>query len=121
MRIAYVCADRGVPVFGRKGCSIHVQEMIRAFRASAPPSSYSRPGRKTSPPRDWMMSRFTAFLSSITKCAPVGSRWPWPPITIFAPPWNGTARSIWFTSAIRFGVLPEWRWQEPGMCPAYWR
>src|SRR2546425_6436499 len=31
MRIAYVCADWGVPVFGRKGCSIHVQEVIRAF------------------------------------------------------------------------------------------
>jgi glycosyltransferase involved in cell wall biosynthesis len=31
MRIAYVCADPGVPVFGRKGCSVHVQEMIRAF------------------------------------------------------------------------------------------
>lgn len=31
MRIAYVCADAGVPVFGRKGCSIHVQEIIRAF------------------------------------------------------------------------------------------
>jgi glycosyltransferase involved in cell wall biosynthesis len=31
MRIAYVCADPGVPVFGRKGCSIHVQEVVRAF------------------------------------------------------------------------------------------
>lgn len=31
MRIAYVCADPGVPVFGRKGCSVHVQEMLRAF------------------------------------------------------------------------------------------
>jgi glycosyltransferase involved in cell wall biosynthesis len=31
MRIAYVCADQGVQVFGRKGCSIHVQEVIRAF------------------------------------------------------------------------------------------
>src|SRR5262249_1491927 len=31
MRIAFVCADRGVPVFGRKGCSIHVQEVIRAL------------------------------------------------------------------------------------------
>jgi glycosyltransferase involved in cell wall biosynthesis len=31
MRIAYVCADRGVPVFGRKGCSIHVQEVVRAL------------------------------------------------------------------------------------------
>ncbi|MBI3966346.1 MAG: glycosyltransferase family 4 protein [Chloroflexi bacterium] len=32
MRIAYVCADPGVPVFGTKGCSIHVQEVIRALR-----------------------------------------------------------------------------------------
>src|SRR5436309_4107411 len=31
MRIAYICADRGVPVFGRKGCSIHVQEVLRSF------------------------------------------------------------------------------------------
>ncbi len=33
MRIAYVSADLGVPVFGRKGCSIHVQEVVRALRA----------------------------------------------------------------------------------------
>lgn len=32
MRIAYVCADPGVPVFGHKGCSVHVQEVIRAFQ-----------------------------------------------------------------------------------------
>lgn len=32
MRIAYVCADPGVPVFGQKGCSVHVQEVIRALR-----------------------------------------------------------------------------------------
>jgi glycosyltransferase involved in cell wall biosynthesis len=32
MRIAYVCADPGVPVFGCKGCSVHVQEVIRALR-----------------------------------------------------------------------------------------
>lgn len=31
MRIAYVCADPGVPVFGRKGCSVHVQEIVRAL------------------------------------------------------------------------------------------
>jgi glycosyltransferase involved in cell wall biosynthesis len=30
-RIAYVCADPGVPVFGKKGCSVHVQEIVRAF------------------------------------------------------------------------------------------
>jgi glycosyltransferase involved in cell wall biosynthesis len=33
MRIAYVCTDQGIPVFGRKGCSIHVQEVIRAMLA----------------------------------------------------------------------------------------
>ncbi len=32
MNIAYLCADPGVPVFGRKGCSLHVQEMLRALR-----------------------------------------------------------------------------------------
>lgn len=31
MRIAYVSADRGIPVFGEKGASIHIQEMMRAF------------------------------------------------------------------------------------------
>lgn len=33
MRIAYVSADRGIPVFGEKGASIHIQEMMRAFAA----------------------------------------------------------------------------------------
>ncbi|MBW2292086.1 MAG: glycosyltransferase family 4 protein [Deltaproteobacteria bacterium] len=32
MRIAYVSADPGVPVFGCKGCSVHVQEVIRALQ-----------------------------------------------------------------------------------------
>jgi glycosyltransferase involved in cell wall biosynthesis len=31
IRIAYICADQGVPVFGFKGSSIHVQEIVRAF------------------------------------------------------------------------------------------
>jgi glycosyltransferase involved in cell wall biosynthesis len=29
MRVGYICADPEVPVFGRKACSIHVQEVIR--------------------------------------------------------------------------------------------
>lgn len=32
MRVAYVCADPGVPVFGHKGGSVHVQEVLRALR-----------------------------------------------------------------------------------------
>ena len=31
MRAAYVCVDGGVPVYGRKGSSIHVQEVVRAL------------------------------------------------------------------------------------------
>jgi glycosyltransferase involved in cell wall biosynthesis len=31
MRVAYVCADPGVPVFGRKGSSVHVQAILRAL------------------------------------------------------------------------------------------
>lgn len=29
MRVAYVCADPGVPVFGTKGASVHVQSVLR--------------------------------------------------------------------------------------------
>ncbi len=32
MRVAYISADLGVPVFGRKGCSIHVQEVVQTLR-----------------------------------------------------------------------------------------
>lgn len=31
-RLAFVCADVGVPVFGNKGCSIHIQEILRQFQ-----------------------------------------------------------------------------------------
>ena len=31
MKIAYINADPGVPVFGSKGCSVHVQEVVRAM------------------------------------------------------------------------------------------
>ena len=33
MRIAYVSADHGIPVFGDKGACVHVQELVRAFAA----------------------------------------------------------------------------------------
>ncbi len=33
MRVAYVCADHGIPVFGCNGGAVHVQEMIRALCA----------------------------------------------------------------------------------------
>lgn len=33
MKVAYVCIDPGIPVYGTKGASVHVQEIIRAWRA----------------------------------------------------------------------------------------
>ncbi len=52
MRIAYICADSGVEVFGRKGSSVHVQEVTRAFQAhGAQVEMFARyPGRD--PPSD---------------------------------------------------------------------
>lgn len=35
MRLAYICSDAGIPVFGHKGASLHVQEMLRALRDHA--------------------------------------------------------------------------------------
>lgn len=43
MRVAYVCADPGVPAFGRKGASVHVQEMLAALgRAGAEVHLFAR-------------------------------------------------------------------------------
>lgn len=33
MKVAYLCADPGIPVFGHKGASIHIQEVLRALLA----------------------------------------------------------------------------------------
>ena len=33
MRIAYVSIDPGIPVFGTKGASVHVQEVVRELLA----------------------------------------------------------------------------------------
>lgn len=33
-RVAYVCADPGIGVFGTKGAAVHVQEVVRALRAA---------------------------------------------------------------------------------------
>jgi len=32
MKIAYICLDKGVPVFGEKGSSIHVQEVLNGLK-----------------------------------------------------------------------------------------
>lgn len=32
MKIAYICLDKGIPVFGNKGASIHIQEVLRSLK-----------------------------------------------------------------------------------------
>jgi len=34
VRILYLCADQGIPILGRRGCSTHVRETCRALRAA---------------------------------------------------------------------------------------
>jgi glycosyltransferase involved in cell wall biosynthesis len=52
MRLGYVCADPGIPIFGSKGGSIHVQEVVRALarRGVEVEIHASRAGGE--PPRD---------------------------------------------------------------------
>ena len=33
MKIAYLCTDFGIPIFGTKGASIHVRELTRALHS----------------------------------------------------------------------------------------
>ena len=50
MRIAYVCTDPGIPVWGMKGASIHVQEMLRAFLARGAEVTLISPRIEGAPP-----------------------------------------------------------------------
>lgn len=34
MRILYICADHGIPLYGRRGCSTHVRETCRGLQAA---------------------------------------------------------------------------------------
>ncbi|ROU00156.1 glycosyltransferase family 4 protein [Histidinibacterium lentulum] len=52
MRIAYVCTDPGIPVFGTKGASIHVQEMLRAFVSLGAEVTLLSPRLEGTPPGD---------------------------------------------------------------------
>src|SRR5215831_8937511 len=53
MRIAYITADPGVPVFGQKGCSIHVQEVLRAMVKRGAEVDLFATNCTGEPPDDW--------------------------------------------------------------------
>jgi len=52
MRIAYVCTDPGIPVFGTKGASIHVQEILRAFLRGGADVTLISPRLRDTAPED---------------------------------------------------------------------
>lgn len=52
MRIAYVSTDPGIPVWGLKGASIHVQEMLRAFLTLGATVTVISPRLEGTPPAD---------------------------------------------------------------------
>lgn len=67
MRLAYVCLDPGVPVFGRKGSSVHCQEVIREFRLRGWEIEIfaARPGRE--PPPDIQEIPITRLAEGLPK------------------------------------------------------
>lgn len=52
MRLVYVCADQGIPVFGCKGASVHIQEMVRAFLSRDIEVTIMSPRLEGKPPPD---------------------------------------------------------------------
>jgi glycosyltransferase involved in cell wall biosynthesis len=52
IRLAYICADPGVDVFGSKGASIHVQEVVRALREEGVDVTLFATRCATTPPDD---------------------------------------------------------------------
>ncbi|WP_298976391.1 glycosyltransferase family 4 protein [uncultured Roseobacter sp.] len=57
MRIAYVSTDPGIPVFGCKGASVHLQEMVRAFLAKGAEVTLFSPRMEGVPPQDLTAAR----------------------------------------------------------------
>ncbi len=73
MHVAYVCTDPGVPVFGCKGCSIHVQEVLREFvRRGWTVDLFARRFDQPHPPelasvRAWELGKLPAGLEMATR------------------------------------------------------
>ena len=52
-RVAYVCVDPGIPVFGTKGATVHIQEVVRVLRdRGADVTVYAARRGDAEPPKD---------------------------------------------------------------------
>ena len=70
MRIAYVSMDQGIPVFGRKGCSIHVREVIGAMIAQGAEVDLFTPRGEGPPPDELRSVRLHPLPVAAQKSAP---------------------------------------------------
>lgn len=55
MRIAYLCSDPGIPVFGTKGAAIHLRELTRALAAAGHDLAIWAARAGESPPAGWSL------------------------------------------------------------------
>ena len=75
MRVAYICADPGVPVFGTKGSSVHVQEIVRAWRRAGAEVTVYCTRRGTERPAD--LADLPVVATTVGAVAVLGvRRWP---------------------------------------------
>jgi starch synthase len=113
MRVAYICADPGVPVFGTKGSSVHVQEIVRAWRrAGADVTVYcTRAGTDRPADLAWLpvveipphRAEGAGPASGEERERAIGeAAVPW------RRPWSGTA-ATWSMNATRCSARP-WPW-----------
>jgi hypothetical protein len=91
MRLAYVCADRGVPVFGQKGCSVHVQEVIRALLRRGVRVELFATQLGGDPLLAWGQSARTRCPVHRRATGRSASRRRWRPMIIYAQRWSAQA------------------------------
>jgi glycosyltransferase involved in cell wall biosynthesis len=68
MRVAYVSADLGVPVYGQKGCSRHVQEILRGLRRTGIDTQVYAARVGGTPPDDFV-GLSTCHFSDASRCS----------------------------------------------------
>lgn len=121
MRVAYICADPGIPVFGTKGASVHVQEVVKAMLSrgldvtlfaqrlggDVPEALKNVPIRKL---ETFRKTRWKSVLAPL-----------WLPMPKSKPCWKRKDRSIWFTNVTPYGAAPVWILRKNTVAQGYWK
>ena len=127
MRIAYVCADPGVPVFGCKGCSVHVQEMVRAFRKCGAEVGLFAGRIGGEPPEDLHdLPVYKLPANPAADTPPAGNGPPSGPIAVSRPELAGAGEfdlvyerySLWSFAAMRCRTRRRDSGRSRSQCPA---